>query len=593
MTLSSTHHAVTTFEVWAPLAARMRLRVGDDTLSMTKGAQGWWSIEASAPAGTDYGYLLDDSDDVLPDPRTQWQPRGVHGPSRVYDHDAFVWSDDGWAGRDLPGAVIYELQIATFTAGGTFDAAIARLDHLVALGVTHVEVLPVNAVNGTWDWGYDGVDWYAVHQPIGGPDGFKRFIDACHARGLAVLLDVVYNHLGPSGNYLPKFGPYLTEGESAWGDLINLAEPPVRRFILDNAVMWLRDYHLDGLRLDAVHALVDHSTPHLLAELSAEVETLSARLGRPLPLIAESDLNDAVMIEPRAEGGYGLTAQWDDDVHHALHAMLTGERQGYYVDFGSLAVFAKVVQAAFLHDGTYSTFREKVHGRPVDRERIPGYRFVVCLQNHDQVGNRAQGERLTELASPELLRVGAVLLFSLPFTPMLWMGEEWAASTRWPYFTSHPEPELARQVSDGRVEEFADFGWDTDEMLDPQDPAAYVSAKLDWNEVDEPEGARMLDLYTRLIALRASEPELANSDLTAVTVDYDEKERWLILNRENLRIVVNLADATQHVSLPEAEPSSDWRLLLTTDDETKLLGTKLLGTSVALPARSAAIVRAR
>jgi maltooligosyltrehalose trehalohydrolase len=302
---------------------------------------------------------------------------------------------------------------------------VQRLDHLVALGVTHVEVLPVNALNGTWDWGYDGVDWYAVHQPIGGPDGFKRFIDACHARGLAVLLDVVYNHLGPSGNYLPKFGPYLTEGENAWGDVVNLDEPAVRRFILDNAVMWLRDYHLDGLRLDAVHALVDHSTPHLLAELSAEVEVLSASEGRPLRLIAESDLNDTVMIEPRDDGGHGLTAQWDDDVHHALHAMLTGERQGYYVDFGSLAVFAKVAQAAFLHDGTYSTFREKVHGRPVDRERIPGYRFVVCLQNHDQVGNRALGDRLTELTTPDLLRVGAVLLFSLPFTPMLWMGKEW------------------------------------------------------------------------------------------------------------------------------------------------------------------------
>jgi maltooligosyltrehalose trehalohydrolase len=578
---------VTTFEVWAPLSARVRLRVGGETVTMTEGVEGWWSADASAPAGTDYGYLLDDSDDVLPDPRSQWQPRGVHGPSRVYDHDAYSWSDQGWGGRDLPGAVIYELQIATFTSGGTFDTAVQRLDHLVALGVTHVEVLPVNALNGTWDWGYDGVDWYAVHQPIGGPDGFKRFIDACHARGLAVLLDVVYNHLGPSGNYLPKFGPYLTEGENAWGDVVNLDEPAVRRFILDNAVMWLRDYHLDGLRLDAVHALVDHSTPHLLAELSAEVEVLSASEGRPLPLIAESDLNDTVMIEPRDDGGHGLTAQWDDDVHHALHAMLTGERQGYYVDFGSLAVFAKVAQAAFLHDGTYSTFREKVHGRPVDRERIPGYRFVVCLQNHDQVGNRALGDRLTELTSPTLLRVGAVLLFSLPFTPMLWMGEEWAASTRWPFFTSHPEPELAQQVSEGRVEEFADFGWDTDEMIDPQDPAAYRSAKLDWTEVDAPAHASMLDLYKRLIALRAKEPELTDSNLAAVSVDYDEQERWLILNRGRLRILANLADTSRTLSLPEAQTELGWQLLLTTDDETKLLDNR-----VQLPARSAAIARA-
>src|SRR6185437_15800610 len=279
---------------------------------------------------------------------------------------------------------------------------IERLDHLVALGVTHVELLPVNDFNGVWNWGYDGVLWYAVHEPYGGPDGLKRFVDAAHAKGLAVVLDVVYNHLGPSGNYLPRFGPYLKSGRNTWGDLVNVEEPAVRAFIIENALMWLRDYHLDGLRLDAVHALHDDSPTHILAELSAAVDELAATLGRPLTLIAESDLNDPVMITPRPIG-YGLTAQWDDDVHHALHSALTGEQQGYYCDFGPLAVLAKVLTSAFLHDGTYSTFRHRVHGKPVERASTPGWRFVACLQNHDQVGNRAAGERLPELTSAGLL----------------------------------------------------------------------------------------------------------------------------------------------------------------------------------------------
>jgi maltooligosyltrehalose trehalohydrolase len=531
---------------------------------MTAGDGGWWTGPDLA-AGTDYAFLLDDSDEPVPDPASRWQPAGVHGPSRVYDQSAYPWGDAAWAGRALEGAIVYELHVGTFTPGATLESAIERLDHLVGLGVTHVELLPVNAVNGVWNWGYDGVGWYAVHEPYGGPDALKRFVEACHARGLAVVLDVVYNHLGPSGNYLPRFGPYLRSGRNTWGDLVNLEEPAVRAFVIENALMWLRDFHVDALRLDAVHALQDDSPTHVLAELSAAVDELAASVGHPLTLIAESDLNDPVMITPRppppatpslAGGppfGYGLAAQWDDDVHHALHSALTGETQGYYCDFGPLSVLAKVLTSAFFHDGTYSTFRGRAHGAPVDRASTAGWRFVVCLQNHDQVGNRAVGDRLPEITSPGLLRVGAVLLLTSPFTPMLWMGEEWAASTRWPFFTSHPEPELAEATGRGRLAEFGDHGWDVSQMIDPQDPAAYRGAILDWDELVEPAHLSMLGLYRALIALRAAEPALRDGDLTRVHVDYDEDKRWIVVHRGEFRVVANLSGETRTVAVTASE----------------------------------------
>ena len=572
---------VTRFEVWAPLASAVRVRVSGVDHQLTSVADGWWCTEVTAPYGTDYAYLLGDDDQPLPDPRSRWQPAGVHGPSRVYEQGEFPWTDGAWPGRALPGAIVYELHIGTFTPGGTFDSAIERLDHLVSLGVTHVEPLPVNAVNGVWNWGYDGVGWYAVHEPYGGPDGLKRFVDACHGSGLAVVLDVVYNHLGPSGNYLPRFGPYLKSGRSTWGELVNLDEPAVRRFVIENAVMWLRDFHVDGLRLDAVHALADSSTPHLLAQLADEVATLSAQLDRPLTLMAESDLNDPVLITPRANGGYGLDAQWDDDVHHALHALLSGERQGYYADFGSLAGLAKVLTSAFIHDGTYSSFRGRPHGKPVDRARTPGYRFVAFLQDHDQVGNRAAGDRLPEITSPGLLRVGAVLLLTCPFTPMLWMGEEWAATTRWPYFTSHPEPDLATAAGPRRVEEFASHGWDVAQMIDPQDPAAYRSAILDWDEAICPKHAAVLELYRSLIALRAAEPALRDPRLDAVRTEYDEDARWIVVHRGPLRVIANLASASRRVPCRAAV------IILATAP------AELADDGVDLAAESAVIVRVR
>ena len=570
--------------VWAPNRKRVRAVVDGRLAELSRDPDrpGWWQLAEDLSAGTRYGYLLDDSDIPLPDPRSRRLPDGVHGQTEVYDEHAHRWSDADWAGRDLQGAVIYELHIGTFTRGGTLDSAIERLEHLVALGITHVELLPVNALNGIWNWGYDGVAWYAVHEPYGGPDALKRFVDACHRRGLAVLLDVIYNHLGASGNYLPEFGPYLKSGRNTWGDLVNLdgeGSEEVRRYILDNALGWLRDFHTDGLRLDAVHALQDSSSTHLLAELAGEVDRLSAELGRPLTLIAESDLNDPQMITPTEQGGYGMAGQWDDDVHHVWHAMLSGERGGYYADFGSLPSLAKVLTRAFFHDGSYSSFRGRNHGKPVDTATTPGWRFVVFLQDHDQVGNRAAGDRLPEIVPDGLLKVGAVLMLTSPFTPMLFMGEEWAASTRWPFFTSHPEPELAKAVSKGRLAEFADHGWDTAAMVDPQDPAAYQQALLNWAEPLADRHREMLELYRRLIRLRAAEPELADPWLDRLRVDYDEDRRWIRIERGRFRILANLADAPQRV--PAGGTGS---VLLATAT------AEVAGDQVELAAESAAIV---
>ena len=560
--------------VWAPNATAVRIRIGGRDQPMTAAGDGWWS-GSDLPPDTDYAFVLDDEDEPLSDPRSRRQPDGVHGPSRTYDEAAFKWHDADWAGRDLTAAVMYELHIGTFTKGATFDAAIDRFDHLVELGVTHVELLPVNDFNGVWNWGYDGVLWYAVHESYGGPDGLKRFVDAAHRKGLAVVLDVVYNHLGPSGNYLPRFGPYLKRGRNTWGDLINVEQPEVRRYIIDNALMWLRDYHVDALRLDAVHAIEDDSPIHVLAELADEVRTLAQLLGRPLTLIAESDLNDPKVISPRADGGWGMAAQWDDDVHHALHALLTGERQGYYCDFGSLAVLAKTFTKAFLHDGGYSTFRKQDWGVPIDPSRHLGRQFIICLQNHDQVGNRAVGDRLPELTTPGKLRIGAVLLLTSPFTPMLFMGEEWAASTRWPFFTSHPEPGLAEATAKGRLAEFAGHGWDVSQMIDPQDPRAYESAILDWTEPGRGTHAEMLDLYRRLLALRAAEPELQAGNLADMQVEFDESARWVIVHRGVFRIAANLAGTPQQL------PVNDGAVVLATGDATTQPDGLLLGAETA------------
>ncbi|MFF0817079.1 malto-oligosyltrehalose trehalohydrolase [Rhodococcus sp. NPDC003318] len=534
------------FDVWAPTPERVRLHLDGDLHTMSRDTDGWWHTEVrvAQPAGTvRYGFVLDDDPTVLPDPRSPRQPDGVHAPSALHRLDPGRWTDATWTGRQLAGSVVYELHVGTFTPEGTFDSAVHRLDHLVDLGVGFVELMPVNGFNGEHNWGYDGVLWYAVHEPYGGPDGLQRFVDACHNRGLGVILDVVYNHLGPSGNYLDRFGPYLTTGRTTWGDALNLDGPdsgPVRRYIIDNALRWLREFHIDGLRLDAVHALADRTATHLLEELAVETEALSTHLGRPLTLIAESDLNDPTLITPRAAGGYGLHAQWDDDVHHAVHAAVSGERQGYYGDFGSLQCLATTLRHGFFHAGTHSSFRGRIHGRPIDTRRTPASALLAYTCTHDQIGNRATGDRPGEYLTFGQLAVKAALVLCSPFTPMLFMGEEWGASTPFRFFTSHPEPELAAATAAGRIAEFAAHGWPATEIPDPQDPATFTDSTLDWAELGAPDHARLLDTYRSLLALRAERAELTDPWLDHTRVDYDEDERWIVVHRSGVRIACNL-----------------------------------------------------
>lgn len=545
-----------TFRVWAPLPSSVELDLSGERLPMADAGGGWWQVDAPAGPGTDYAFVLDGGA-PRPDPRSRWQPQGVHGPSRLVDDSAFGWTDQTWRGLPLPGSVLYEMHVGTFTDEGTFDAAIARLDHLAELGVSAVELLPCSAFAGERGWGYDGVAWFAVHEPYGGPDGLKRFVDACHARGIGVVMDVVYNHLGPAGNYLPEFGPYLTEAHTTpWGPAVNLDQPgsdEVRRYILDNALMWLRDFHVDGLRLDAVHALVDERATHLLEELAVTVEALGAQLSKPLWLVAESDLNNARIVTAREAGGSGLDGQWADDVHHALHATLTGERSGYYGDFGSLATLAKAMTGVFVHDGCWSSFRGRAHGRPVE-PTTPGHRFVVYLQDHDQVGNRALGDRISATLSDGLLMVGAALVLTSAYTPMLWMGEEWGARTPWQFFSDH-EGELGEAVRRGRRAEFASHGWadvwdDGDAVPDPQSPATFHASKLDWKEPQDERGARLLAWTRDLIALRVSRLDLSDGRRDRVEVSYDEAARWLVVRRGETAVACNLGNDRQTVPLP-------------------------------------------
>ncbi|MGH7266012.1 MAG: malto-oligosyltrehalose trehalohydrolase, partial [Candidatus Rokuibacteriota bacterium] len=521
---------------------------------MARTGGGWWTAEVPG-AGADYAFALDGGP-ALPDPRSAWQPHGVHGPSRVVDHDAFAWTDAGWQAPPLAAALVYELHVGTFTAAGTFGAVIERLDHLVDLGVTHVELMPVVEFPGRRGWGYDGVDLFAPHHAYGGPDGLKRLVDACHARRLAVLLDVVYSHLGPAGNYLARFGPYFsTRHRTPWGEPVNLDGPDsdeVRRFFCDNALSWLRDYHADGLRIDAVHAIVDTSAVHFLEALAAEVEALSARLGRHLVLIAESDLNDPRVVQPRGAGGYGMDAQWSDDFHHALHTVLTGERGGYYADFGRLADVARALEAVFVYDGRYSGFRRRRHGRPVTG--LSGHRFLGYLQNHDQIGNRARGERSSHLLSPRLLAVGAAVVLTAPFVPMLFQGEEWGATAPFLYFTDHEDPALGLAVTEGRRQEFAAFGWAPSEVPDPQAEATFERSKLDWGERAREPHRTLLEWHRALVRLRRL-AGLADGRLDQTRVRFDEAARWLAIERGPVTVVCNLADRAQRAPIAPARPA--------------------------------------
>jgi maltooligosyltrehalose trehalohydrolase len=534
------------FRVWAPRPGQVDLVLGSRVVAMRQAGGGWWSATvAEAGPGTDYAFSLDGGP-PRPDPRSAFQPGGIDGPSRVVDHGAFGWTDAAWRGLPLPGSVLYECHVGTFGGDGTFDGLIGRLDYLAGLGVDAIELMPVAEFSGLRGWGYDGVGLFAPHHAYGGPDGLRRLVDAAHARGLGVVLDVVYNHLGPAGNYLPEFGPYFSDRhQTNWGDGINLDGQDsyeVRRFVIDNALSWLRDYHCDGLRLDAVHAIADDSAVHLLEQLAAETEVLAAHLRRPLFLIAESDLNDPRFVRSRQAGGYGLDAAWADEWHHALHAVLTGERDGYYSEFGSLGQLTKALRQAWVYDGCYSPHRRRVHGRPP--AGLTGSQFVVATQNHDQTGNRAAGERLSALVGQGRLKVAAALMLTGPFVPMIFQGEEWGAASPFQYFTDHADPPLGRAVSEGRASEFAHFGWDPADVPDPQEPATYERSRLDWTETGKEPHADLLAWYRTLLVLRRRIAALTDPRLDLVRTACDEDAGWLTLTRGPVTVACNLGSST-------------------------------------------------
>lgn len=567
--------------VWAPRARHVDFVADGRRTPMDPARGGWWEGPVDAlVAGLDYGFALDGGD-PLPDPRSPWQPDGVHGLSRWVDHAAFTWHDGDWQPPGLESAVLYELHVGTFTPAGTFDAAADRLDDLVDLGVSHVELMPVAEFPGSRGWGYDGVDLFAPHHAYGGPDGLKRFVDAAHGRGLAVVLDVVYNHLGPDGNYLPRFGPYLTDRyRTLWGDAVNLDGPgsdEVRRFICDNALAWLRDYHVDGLRLDAVHTMVDGSAVHILEQLAAEVDAQEVRAGRRLLLIAESDLNDPRIVRPRAEHGCGIDAQWSDDFRHALHVTLTGERGGIHGDFTGLADLCRALRDVFVYGGQPSSFRERRHGRPV--EDMPRSRFVGFLQNHDQVGNRALGERSSQLLGPDALKVAAAIVLLGPLVPLLFHGEEWGAATPFLYFTDHTDPELARAVREGR-REVDTLRTGQEAAPDPGAPETFERSRLDWSERSREPGVSLLDWHRRLIALRRELPTLAAGPVPDVTCD--EGDGWLLVRRSGTLLAANVGRKRVFIHLDDADRL---RLELQSSDAVELDGPRLV-----LPQMSAAFL---
>ena len=551
---------------------------------MLRGERGWWHAELSPELSrADYAFSVDDGP-PFPDPRSPLQPHGVHGLSRPVDHAAFEWRHPRYHQAPLSSAIIYECHIGTFTPAGTFEAAAERLGYLRDLGVTHLELMPVAEFSGVRGWGYDGVNLYAPHHSYGGPDAMKRFIDASHEHGLGVILDVVYNHLGPEGNYLAKFGPYFTHRyRTPWGDAVNLDDADsdeVRRFFCDNALMWLRDYCVDGLRIDAVHAIFDASAIHFLEQLGAEVRELEAALGRHFVVIAESDLNQPRIVTPSEAGGYGLDAQWNDDFHHALHTILTGESAGYLADFGSIAQLAKTLTRGFVYDGVYSKSRRRTHGRPV--EGLSAHRFVAFLQNHDQVGNRAMGERLGHLVTVDQLKIGAALLMTAPFVPMLFQGEEWNASGPFQYFTDHQDATLAVAVRKGRRAEFAAFAH-ASEVPDPQAPQTFERSKINWDERERGEHREISEWYRQLIRLRRCVPDFETGRLDLDAVSFDEGARWLSVRRGESLVLCNFAPTAQRISI--AQDVTRFRVSLASKPD-----VRVDGAAVDLPPVSVAIL---
>jgi maltooligosyltrehalose trehalohydrolase len=506
------------WRVWAPRAKSVELILfgaGEQSSKhpLSAAEHGWFSTELGGISeGQRYAYSLDGGRPI-PDPASRWQPEGVHSPSAVWNPATFSWTDAGWRGVPLHELVIYELHVGTFTPEGTFGAIIPRLESLRQLGITAIELMPVAQCPGRWNWGYDGAYWYAVQNSCGGPRELQRLVDACHAAGLAVVLDVVYNHLGPEGNYLGEFGHYFTDKyRTPWGQAINYDDrgsDQVRQFVLQNVCQWVRDFHVDALRLDAIHAIFDFSAQHILSDIKLAADEASSGLPWPVHVIAESNLNDIRILLPREGGGDSLDAQWNDDFHHCIHTLFTGELDGYYADFAApREQLAKVLNDAFAFDGVYSPFRDRRHGAPAGK--ITRDRFVVSIQTHDQVGNRAAGERLTALCTPGQLRLGAALMLFSPFTPMLFMGEEYGERNPFPFFCDFGDPALQEAVRRGRKEEFADFAW-TGEIPDPCAEQTMASARLSWSWPEGSWQAGLRRLYEDLLRARREWPALRES----------------------------------------------------------------------------------
>ncbi|MGH7508136.1 MAG: malto-oligosyltrehalose trehalohydrolase [Gemmatimonadales bacterium] len=585
------------FSVWAPHARQVGVRLqrgrGVESFTLEPDSDAVHAgVVKDVEPGSDYYYVLDGQIE-RPDPVSRFRPGGVHGPTRIVSPDEHRWSDQEWRGRSPADLAIYELHVGTFTAEGTFDAVVERLPYLKELGITALEIMPVAEFPGGRNWGYDGVSLYAPQSSYGGPAGLKRLVDAAHGQGLAVLLDVVYNHLGPEGNYLGDFGPYFSDRHrTLWGQGWNLDGPDsdqVRRYLVDNALYWVTEFHLDGLRLDAADKIVDLGALHFLEEVVAAVGRQGEALGRRIFMIAESDANDPRFIRPPELGGYGFDAQWADDFHHAVHAALTGERQGYFADFGGVEPVAKVLAERFVNDGRYSPYRRRRYGRPA--ADLPGDRFVVCIQNHDQVGNRAAGERLSVLVSPEALRLGAAILLLSPYVPLLFMGEEYGEINPFLYFVSHGDPALVEAVRQGRRREFEAFAW-SGKVCDPQSEETFRRSRLDWSRRRQPPNAALHSLYTDLLRVRWSEPALRPGRADA-SVSHDAGAGWVSLRLAAQGSVLMGLFNFANVPQPVPMPSPGAGLVLSTDHRRYggMDRVAVRGQEALLPPLTAALVR--
>jgi maltooligosyltrehalose trehalohydrolase len=556
--------AQTNFVVWAPGSREVAIEMvapEKQRYPLARGDCGYFMGSAPVGSGARY-HVVRDNRPGRPDPASRFQPEGVHGPSEIVSPD-FNWTDSNWRGIALPDYVIYELHIGTFSAEGTFDGALAHLDELKDLGVTAIEIMPVAQFPGTRNWGYDGVQLFAVQNSYGGPAALKRLVDACHQRGIAVVLDVVYNHVGPEGNYLGEFGPYFTEVyKTPWGPAVNVdgaLSDPVRRFFIENALEWITDYHIDALRLDAVHGILDTSAYPFLAELSEQVQQRAGQLGRAVFLIAESDFNDVRMISPVAERGLGMAAQWTDDFHHSLHALLTREDTGYYADFGSLGHLAQSLREGYVYQGQFSQYRQRRHGNSPRNTRPE--QFVVCLQNHDQVGNRMNGDRIATLVDLERQKLGAAVLLLSPFVPLLFMGEEYGETQPFPYFIDHSDQKLVNAVRKGRKAEFASFAWQG-EPPDPYLVDTFDSARLRRTRGPQPDALR--SYYRRLLQLR-SELRLAHGSLANRQVIAHDNAGAITVVAPAVAMVFAFDDAARDLVL--TLPSGQWRKQLSSRDQ--------------------------